>query len=351
MEKQKSRRKWIISAATIAIIVPISLAILSLNGFFSSQAVAENITAEAVTWEIERPLSTIPLKELVRNTYTDGEGASITLNLLVGHYIEDFDHYGGADFISIRVNVSASVSNGFVKSVYVVFEENHTGSQVDWFELNALYDEYTPFPQGLYIRHNLCPEDHLQMVSTSGVKAYLRLSGLNQPKSILFLGPAHWVLRSNHNQTHALDCRVELTYYNNTHYVKTVLPIEIVVWADAGNSFETARTISFGNHTGFIQWGDDPEDYYKIRLENGQAIQVMVYPVQPYAGIDFDLYLYNPNLNQVANATEEEIELDMLEEIRYTAEVSGCWYIRVVNSYASRGWYQLSVNINESETS
>jgi len=345
MEKQKSRRKWIISAAAIAIIVPVSLVTLSLNGFFSQSPTPETVTAETVTWEIERPFSTIPLKELVKNTYTDDEGASITLNLLVGHYIEDFDHYGGSDFISIRVNVSANVSKGFVKNVYVVFEENHTGPQVDWYELNALYDkDYIPFPQGLYIRHNLYPEDHLKMVSTSGVKAYLRLSGLNQPKSVLFLGPAHWILRSSHNQTHTLDFRVELTYYNNTHYVKAVLPARLVVWADAGDSFEAARTISVGDHRGFIGILDDPEDYYKIWIENGQTIQVRVSSlIEP---LDLDLYLYSPDLKPVANATEEEIELGTSEEISHIADDSGYWYIRVVNSYASYGWYQLSVKIN-----
>ncbi|MDH5267494.1 MAG: PPC domain-containing protein [Candidatus Bathyarchaeota archaeon] len=345
MEKQKSRRKWIISAAAIAIIVPVSLVTLSLNGFFSQSPTPETVTAETVTWEIERPFSTIPLKELVRNTYTANEETSVTLDLFVDHYLEDFNDYGGSDVINIIVNVSASVSKGFVKSVYMVFEENHTGSQVAWPELHALYDkDYIPFPQGLYIRHNLYPKDHLNMVSTSGVKAFLGLSGVNQPKTVLFWGPAHWVLRSSHNQTHTLDFRVELTYYNNTHHVKAVLPIEIVVWADAGNSFETARAIAVGDHRGFVDILDDPEDYYKIWVEDGQTIQVRVSSLlEP---LDLDLYLYSPGLKLMANATEEEIELGTSEEISHIADDSGCWYIRVVNSYASYGWYQLSVKIN-----
>ena len=343
MEKKKSRRKWIISAVAIAIIVPVSLMVLLLNGFFSQSPTPENITVETVTWEIERPFYDINIGELVRNMYTGYDGTSVTLGIYIDDYDENDYCYGGSDVIDIIVNVSASVSKGFVKSVYVVFEENQTGSQVEWFELNALYGEYTPFPQGLYIRHNLYPEDYLQMVSQLGVKAYLTLSGVNQPKSVLFLGPAHWVLRSNHNQTHTLDFRVELTYYNSTHYVKTVLPIEIVVWADAGNSFEAARTISVGDYRGFIDILDDPEDYYKIWIENGQTIQVRVFPLYP---LDLDLYLYSPSLKPVANATEEEIELGTSEEISHIADDSGYWYIRAVNSYASRGWYQLSVKIN-----
>lgn len=342
MEKQKSRRKWAIVAVAIAVIVPVSLVLL--NGFLPQAPTPENVTAETVTWEIERPLSTIPLKERVRNMYTPNEETSITLNLFVGHYLEDFNDYGGSDVINIIVNVSASVSKGFVKSVYVVFEENRSGSQVEWVELNALYDEYTPFPQGLYMRRNLSPEEYLRMVSTSGVKAYLTLSGVNQPENVLFLGPAHWILRSSHNQTHTLDFRFELTYYNNTDYVKAVLPVKLVVWADAGDNFETTRTITVGDHRGFISILDDPEDYYKIWVEDGQTIHVTVSSLlEP---LDLDLYLYSPGFKLVANATEEEIELGTSEEISHIADGSGYWYIRIVNSYASRGWYQLSVKTN-----
>jgi len=299
------------------------------------------IPCQIIKFEFERPSHTIELNESVGNTYTDDEGTSITLGLWVNHYSEH-SVYDGSDYIPMIVNVSASVLTGFVESVNITFWEDYQNSLLYFYEVQH-------WPKYWSKAENLSITDYVHFLQTSGLKAFMELSGISRPKGVYFDGIMHWLLRSPQNMSHQMEVTLELTYFNGTAYRKAVLPIEIVIWADAGNTFETARAITAGDQRGFVDILDDPEDYYKVWVENGQTIEMRLSPLTQYR-LDFDLYLYNPSLKLVANATEEEIVREP-EEICYTAEASGYWYIRVVNSYSSYGWYQLSVNINESETS
>jgi len=296
------------------------------------------ITCQTTRFEFERPLRTIGLQKLVGNTYADNEGTSITLGLLVYNYLEN-SVFDGSDCVDMNVSVSARVPNGFVESVNITFREDYRDSQL-------MFHEVKSWPKYFSKAENLSITDYVHFLQISGLKASIELTRRGRPKAVYFTGIMHWLLRSPQNASHQIGAALELTYFNGTVYEKAVLPIEIVIWADAGGNFETARAITVGDHRGFICIFDDPEDYYKIWVEKGPIIEVKVSPLEPYAGVDFDLYLYNPSLKLVANATEEEIELDMPEEICCTAEVSGYWYIRVVNSYSSYGWYQLSVSPN-----
>jgi len=338
---EKNRRKWIISVAIMAIIVPVSLVMLSMNGFFSQSPTPEGITAEAVTWEIERPSEMLDIHQVAENIYTNEE-ASFNLTVYVDDYDENCQDYGGADFINMNVSVAAEVGNGFVKNVNITFYNDTQPSQVrwaNWYRLNGrLY--YT----GQF--ENLSVADYSQYrESEQYMKASTNLEGINKPSAVYFNAPIHWILRTENDKSHQITVASEITYNNGTAYKRVVLPIMLRVIADAGDSFETARTISFGNHTAFIDWGDDPEDYYRIRLNKDQVISIQLSMPKPSAGLYLDLYLYSPDGNLVANSTSRKP--DSIEQITYTINQSGNWYVRVLDPYAGYTLYTLSIEAEQ----
>jgi len=325
---EKSRRKWVILIVTIAIIVPLSLVMLSLNGFFSS-ATPENITAETVTWEIERPSEMLDIHQVAENAYTNEE-ASLNLTIYVDDYDEEDWTYGSDDTFTLSVSVSAKVGNGFVKSVNITFYNDTQLSQVALFEWSEL---------GQFEDLSLIKYSH-GWPSEQYVKASANLAGINNPSKIYFKAPTYWILRTANDKSHQITVASEITYYNGTAYKRVVLPIILRVIADAGDSFETARTISFGNHTAFIRWGDDPEDYYKIWLDEDQVVSIQLSMPEP-RGLYLDLYLYSPDGSLVANSSSRKP--DSIEQITYTLNQSGNWYIQVSNPPSAFTLYTLSI--------
>ncbi len=340
MEKQKSRRKWVISSVAIAIIVPVSLVMLSLNGFFSQSPTPEGITAETVTWEIERPSEMPDIHQVAENAYTNEE-ASLNLTIYVGGYIEEMMDYGDNDFLYMNVSVAAEVGNGFVKNVNITFYNDTQPSQVrwaNWYRLNGRLHYTGQF-------ENLSVADYSQYrESEQYMKASTNLEGINKPSAVYFNAPAHWILRTANDKSHQITVASEITYYNGTAYKKVVLPIVLRVIADAGDSFETARTISFGNHTGFIHWGDDPEDYYKIWLDEDQVVSMQLSMPEP-RGLYLDLYFYSPDGSLVVNSSSRKP--DSIEQITYTINQSGNWYIQVSNPPSAFTLYTLSIEAKQ----
>jgi len=340
MEKQRSRRKWVISATVIAIVIPVSLVMLSLNGFFSQSPTPETVTAEAVTWEIERPSEMLDIYQVAENLYTNWE-AGFNLTVYVDDYDEECGMYGGYDCLPMNVSVAAKVGNGFVKNVNITFYNDTQPSQVrwaNWYRLNGrLY--YT----GQF--ENLSVADYSQYrESEQYMKASTNLKGVNKPSAVHFNAPAHWILRTANAKSHQITVASEITYYNGTAYKRVVLPIVLRVIADAGDSFETARTISFGNHTGFIHWGDDMEDYYRIWLDQNQVISIQLSMPEP-RGLYLDLYLYSPDGTLVANSTSRKP--DSIEQITYAVNPSGNWYIQVSNPPSAFTLYTLSIKAEQ----
>jgi hypothetical protein len=74
--------------------------------------ILSQILPQALAWQIERPHRGEPLDiydslRHVQNKNTDGY-ASVGLGVAIDQYIEDFDHYGGADFISLNLSMTAN---------------------------------------------------------------------------------------------------------------------------------------------------------------------------------------------------------------------------------------------------
>jgi hypothetical protein len=333
MQLQGSHRKWVLSVTVLAVIVPVSLAFLSFNGFFSQSPTPESMAAETVMWEIERPSELLDVHQIVKNLYVD-EVANFNLTLRVDNYGQEDWLYGG-DTLCLGVYVASRVENGFVKNVNVTLYNDTQPSQVVWFEL---------VEKGQF--DNLSVVDYSYFVASEQyVKSFVNLKGINKPSIVYFNSYLFWILRTANNESHRITVSSEITYYNGTAYKKVALPIVLRVIADDGNSFETARTIGFGNHTGFVSWGDDMEDYYKIWLDQNQMVSIQLSIPKPSAGLYLDLYFYSPDYSLAANSTSRQ--LDSIEQITYTINQSGYWYIQVSNPPAAFTLYTLSIETEQ----
>ncbi|MDH5447801.1 MAG: PPC domain-containing protein, partial [Candidatus Bathyarchaeota archaeon] len=215
-------------------------------------------------------------------------------------------------------------------NVNVTFYDDIQPSKVYWFELEE---------RGWFDNLSVVDYSHCR-ASEECVEASVYMDGVNQPRSIYFKASLTWKLKTANNESHQITVSSEITYYNGTAYRKVVLPIVLHVVADAGDCFETARTISFGNHTAFIEFIDDPEDWYMIWFEEGQSVSAMLIMQEP-RGLYLDLYLYNPDGTLVANSSSREP--NGIEQITHTISQSGNWYIRVLNPSAAETLYTLSI--------
>lgn len=92
---------------------------------------------------------------------------------------------------------------------------------------------------------------------------------------------------------------------------------------DAGDSFNSATTISFGNYEGYLDKNDE-EDWYKFNVEEGQNIHFTLQVEKYSLKSDFDIYLYNPNGVMVHS---ENYYYD--DEIFYPINYSGEWRVKI----------------------
>jgi PKD repeat protein len=110
---------------------------------------------------------------------------------------------------------------------------------------------------------------------------------------------------------------------------------------DAGKSVQEAIPLSPGTITGFLKAGDN-EDYYSIKVEEGQLI---ILQLTIPGNANYQISLLNPNKNSRGSASTEK-ELKTLD---YVADSTGTWYIKIYRS-SGEGEYQLSINISAGET-
>ncbi|MDI6642475.1 MAG: hypothetical protein QMD95_00225 [Candidatus Hodarchaeaceae archaeon] len=103
---------------------------------------------------------------------------------------------------------------------------------------------------------------------------------------------------------------------------------------DAGDNLDCPRRILSGRYTGSLR-GVDIKDFYQIGAEKGKTIGI-----KENHECDFDLHLYDPEQNLIASSTHLG---HMSEEIIYTAEMSGYYYIEV-RKISGDGTYTLVVD-------
>jgi hypothetical protein len=327
--------KWKV-VALLSIVVPVGLVIGFMLG--TEQQVPEKVSVEAVTWEIERPNEIWGfMDETIENEYTAGS-CFILFNVSIHSYVDHAGDYGSSDIVSIGVEAKANASEGFVEKLYISFMENYTQSQVN------ILDEpgYDTRSENLDTRNIVDWAD--EEVEIGGLeemaKGAVDAVGINKPTYVYYRIWTYWILRSPQHQSHQMEVVLQITYNNGTALKEAVLPVVLKLAADAGDTFETAKQIGFGNYTGWTSINTDSDDFYKVWIDQGQTVKIQLSPKKK-KGYLFELHLYNSSGELVASS-HSGIP-DHTEQIMNTANQSGWWYVQMRNTYAPYGLYTLSI--------
>lgn len=175
-------------------------------------------------------------------------------------------------------------------------------------------------------------------------EAYIVSKVLNSP--CYLKTQCYWAFWDSSTQKHELQIKLEVVYFNGTLYKKIVVPIVLWLWLDAGENFETARTIDAGTFIGSLHYQLDYIDFYKIMLKEGETIDIKMTPkphLDPNFAPDYDLYLYDPN-EQLKASSCTEGDMPITEHVTFTADSTGYWYIKVQHQSASlKGTYLLDI--------
>ncbi|MEM1590076.1 MAG: PPC domain-containing protein [Candidatus Bathyarchaeia archaeon] len=320
-------------ALLLSVILPLGLlATFRLGGILKEPlTISENKTLKAVSWSMERPIADINIKDSLIHIYNE----DILVNSTI--FIDDYDVnsvYGGSDCITTQVNITASISEGFISLINITFWEKYESSQVDFFASDA-------WPKCFVHIGNLSIIRHDDFLRGNGLKAFVELEGANFPNSVSFGCFANWILRSPKNYTNQLKVRFELIYFNGTAYKKVVQPFMLLVGPDNNNSFETASEISVGKEYSRLYIGpNDVDDYYKVYLNEGQTLSIHLLKWLSPPVAKCDLVLYNPNGKLATYSVH-----NYTHTITYPINSSGYWFIRV-HWLEGFGFYTLSLETN-----
>jgi hypothetical protein len=323
-------------AIPLAIIITISVILLTGFTLMHETQTPETVIGEAVTWEIERPTDIFgPMNEIVENTYSD-DGCSILFNVSIPHYDDSDWRWGGSASLFLDACMEANVSEGFVDGLSISFNENYNWSQIDVWKDTPLESE------NLETRSVVDCADKAGWTGGLGesLKGCVAAVGVKKPGHVCYRISVDWILQSPQNQSHSMEASLQLTYNNGTTLKEVILPVVLKVASDAGDTLETAKEIGFGNYTGWHHILIDPEDFYKVWMEEGKTVKIQ-FSQKPPLGTIFDLYLYNTSCDLVASSCSKI--RNHIEEITYTINQTGWWYIQVVNSHAGFGLYTLSI--------
>jgi hypothetical protein len=334
----------------LSIVVPTGLlATFRLAGIIKEPAtITETITLEPVKWEFEKAFSSTyyplwfnnPEETYISNSYKQGS-TLMTCAVIPAGYLVNFGQYDGSSMFNMRLNVTVTITDGFVESVCVFFHEQYENSQLELFGWpHKTFWEL----ENLTITdvvHCFYQEEKLE----SGEKAFIKTVCQNSPKHVQINGWTHWILRAPENMSQQLEVTAEVTYFNGTDYVKVVLPISLSLVADVGGTFETARTITPGNYTANINAKWDTSDCYKIWLVKGQRLSVQTF----LRGAGANLTLHSPDeriRESIALERNYDVEPKLLGEIIYTVDVEGYWYMKIYAVF-DFGTYNLKVHVEE----
>jgi hypothetical protein len=327
-------RKWIF-IIFLSIVIPVGFLVsFRLTGTLPEPQTPISILVEAVSCSIERPFRSINPIDFVVSLY-ENENISIIYEINRFGYTEKHSHYGGRDCLGFILNVNCSVRKGFVERVDIFLKDQNNKTQVELRDHTP-----TPFSERFI---NLSVEGWADGFSysspdiTDPLKSYLKSVGVDQPGGISLSNVFDWILPKPNNQSHQIEVTFELTYWDQASYKKIVAPIILNIIVDDDDSFETARAVDKGHYAAYVDICVDPEDYYKIWLENGETIMAQVAPQT----FDLDLHLFDPaqSLAMSSNSTQ----FGAIEQITYTADKSGWWYIKVELIYAGYDVYSLSL--------
>lgn len=352
--KVLNRGNWK-AALLLSIIVPVGLLtawrIMQLQNELPPENI-ETVTLDPVVWEFEKCFRTTdyPLwfnssdEAHVNNTYRNGF-ASITHTIIPAQYIVNFGDYEGSSFFSIGVNLTASVTEGFLENIRIVFSEGYNVSQV-WLGATSIPSFVT---WGNLTRKDWACGFYREWLLEGDVKAFVETEVENHSREVLFsTWGVHWILRAPENISQQLEIAAEVTYFNGTSHVKVVLPILVRLMEDVGDTLEDARTIDAGIYRGYLSafLRDYDVDCYGMWLLKGQTVRLRMAFRQVS---DVNLTLYDPGRNpkaSVSSARYYDDDTHFTEELARTIDADGYWHIKLSAGF-DNGIYLLTVKVEQ----
>lgn len=322
----------------LSIVVPVSfLAALKLTGLLTGPSkpieVAQTVSLEAVSFEAERP--DVPIRVMgspeVQSVYVDE--IELTQIIKLDVFSPD-DWLFGRDTLYFRVNVTASLREGFIVSVNVTFRENYCSSEIVMYRAGPGGEASGGAAITL---QNLSVVNYAKFRFQEGVKAFYTLNANSDARQVRFHHPVEWVLGSPYNTTHLLEVTTDFVYYNGTVYKRVVQPFTIKLISDDNNSPQTATELHEGVYTGLWLGKIDSRDFYKIYTEERQTITLHIYV--PWGELLYSAYIYNPDGTlAVASDLENDRTFD------FTLNSTGYSTIKVERALSTVGFYEMRVN-------
>lgn len=122
--------------------------LLILGGILKEPlTISENKTLNAVSWSKERPGGDINIKDSFTKVY-EGD-ILVNHTTFIGKYLDCDSHYGES-CVQMHVNVTASISGGFINFVNITLWEDYEISQIEFFEDHA-WPKYFAYAENLSI--------------------------------------------------------------------------------------------------------------------------------------------------------------------------------------------------------
>jgi hypothetical protein len=315
----------------------------------SSQDTIHTLTLAPADWEFEKCVENTPLwfnspdDEFVENSFSDMI-ADVTFRASPRYYSISNDY--GLPIMGVRVNVTASVNEGYVENVSIIFSDPLDMSDICFFGgYRSLLPEFFEW-KNLTIdgwAYSFSGEAGLE----GDLKAFLKATCRNQSRTVSFGASAvHWILRAPANVSQQLEMAAEVTYFNGTASVKVVLPICARLLADAGNTFETARTVTAGTYKGYLSEFRDTVDFYRLWLSKDQTVKVETM-LRHVDCVNLTLYDQdeNPKAGVLSGRYYDDVAHSM-EELNYTASMDGFWYLKILAGH-DMGIYQMVISVDQ----
>lgn len=314
-------------AFLISIIIPVGLLVtFKLTGILQGPiTISETKTLQPVKWKFDRLGVSCKMKDEVNASHLEHD-FSMNQSVFIDHYFEASSDYGGRDSVSMLVSIRAEVFDGHIESVYMVFRENYTKSKVYFFGMVRDPHQFTHKFENLslvnFAHMGRGYEDYY-------MKGFLELAGVDDPRGIYIRQPVHWILPSSYNQTHQMEITFQVTYFNGTTYNRIDQPFQLTIEPDNNDSFEDAEEIGFGTRKGYVDGDFDEVDYYKIWLEQGQAVKVALAhrPKEEPDGLGIEMNVYNPNRQLITSIGYPQFGIG---EIVVQVDCTGSWYIQTI---------------------
>jgi hypothetical protein len=214
-----------VSLALLSIIIPVSLlAAFRVTGVLPEPPKRETITAEPVSWQMDRPIldpsRSLAIDEAIRNGYSNND-TTMSIDVRLYHYLEDWGEipFGKHDDgITFKVNITATVAEGLNASFTVKF---HTVDSYSTIFVSGPHES-------LFVYNTSVTE--MRLVSREWTsegwhnlgEAYVKAESTGSRCTLRT--QIAWVFNDLNAEDHQLEVSLEFTYFNQTTTQKIVVP-------------------------------------------------------------------------------------------------------------------------------